>query len=92
MSQKIPAQKVFDVFSGSTRVSQAYAKSGYTVIANDTAIYSKIFNTAYLLNIKEPKFYQELIDHLNSLNRLKGGLRKIMVGTEAIKIRILLMD
>lgn len=60
------------MFSGSTRVSQAYAKSGYTVIANDTAIYSKIFNTDYLLNTKEPKSYQELIDLVNSLKPVEG--------------------
>ncbi|MDR1278058.1 MAG: DNA adenine methylase, partial [Treponema sp.] len=39
---------VFDGFSGSTRVSQAYAKTGYTVYANDIAPYSKVFNTAFL--------------------------------------------
>ncbi|MDR1363457.1 MAG: DNA adenine methylase, partial [Spirochaetaceae bacterium] len=40
---------VFDGFSGSTRVSQAYAKSGYKVYANDIAPYTKVFNTAFLL-------------------------------------------
>lgn len=71
LSQRISAQKVFDGFSGSTRVSQAYAKSGYTVIANDITVYSKIFNTAYLLNTKEPKSYQELIDYLNTLKPIE---------------------
>ncbi|MDR3112238.1 MAG: DNA adenine methylase, partial [Elusimicrobiota bacterium] len=37
---------VFDGFSGSTRVSQAYAKTGYKVYANDIALYTKVFNTA----------------------------------------------
>jgi adenine-specific DNA-methyltransferase len=63
---------VFDGFSGSTRVSQAYAKCGYSVYANDIAPYSKIFNTAFLLNTKEPKSYQKLIDHLNSLEPIDG--------------------
>ncbi|MDR1098980.1 MAG: DNA adenine methylase, partial [Treponema sp.] len=58
---------VFDGFSGSTRVSQAYARTGYKVYANDIAPYSKVFNTAFLMNTKEPKSYQPLIDHLNSL-------------------------
>ena len=62
----------FDGFSGSTRVSQAYAKSGYTVYANDTAPYSKTFNTAFLLNTKNPQEYQPLIDHLNSLEPTDG--------------------
>ncbi|MDR1686826.1 MAG: DNA adenine methylase [Desulfovibrio sp.] len=63
---------VFDGFSGSTRVSQAYAKSGYKVYANDIAPYTKVFNTAFLLNTKEPKSYKPLIDHLNSLKPIDG--------------------
>lgn len=67
LSKKINVSTVFDGFSGSTRVSQFYAKLGYTVIANDIAVYSKVFNTAYLLNKKEPQSYAELIAHLNNL-------------------------
>ncbi|MDR0399678.1 MAG: DNA adenine methylase, partial [Treponema sp.] len=63
---------VFDGFSGSTRVSQAYAKSGYTVYANDIAPYAKVFNTAFLLNTREPASYAPLIDHLNSLAPVDG--------------------
>ncbi|MCL2138535.1 MAG: DNA adenine methylase, partial [Treponema sp.] len=63
---------VFDGFSGSTRVSQAYAKSGYTVYANDIAPYSKVFNTAFLLNKKAPEEYKPLIDHLNNLKPFEG--------------------
>jgi adenine-specific DNA-methyltransferase len=63
---------VFDGFSGSTRVSQAYAKTGYKVYANDIAPYTKVFNTAFLLNTKEPKSYQPLIEHLNSLAPVDG--------------------
>ena len=63
---------VFDGFSGSTRVSQAFAKFGYRVFANDIAPYSKVFNTAFLLNTKEPETYQPLIDHLNSIDPFDG--------------------
>jgi adenine-specific DNA-methyltransferase len=63
---------VFDGFAGSTRVSQAYAKSGYKVYTNDIAPYSKIFNTAFLLNTKNQYEYQPLIDHLNSLKPVNG--------------------
>ncbi|MDR1445003.1 MAG: DNA adenine methylase [Treponema sp.] len=63
---------VFDGFSGSTRVSQAYAKTGHRVYANDIAPYAKIFNTAFLMNKKEPQSYQPLIDHLNSLEPRDG--------------------
>lgn len=63
---------VFDGFSGSSRVSQAYAKSGFTVYANDIAVFSKIFNTAFLLNTRLPALYQPMIDHLNNLKPVDG--------------------
>ena len=63
---------VFDGFSGSTRVSQAYAKTGCRVYANDIAPYSHVFNTAFLLNTNEPGSYRPLIDHLNSLEPVDG--------------------
>ena len=63
---------VLDGFSGSTRVSQAFAKLGYDVISNDVAFWSEIFATAYLLNKEEPKKYQGLIDHLNGLDGYEG--------------------
>ena len=76
MSKRVCANEgktaVFDGFSGSTRVSQAYAKSGYTVYANDTSAYSKAFNTAFLLNTKPSETYQPLIDHLNALAPADG--------------------
>ncbi|GHV93115.1 restriction endonuclease subunit M [Spirochaetia bacterium] len=73
---------VFDGFSGSGRVSQAYAKKEYRVYANDIAIYSKFFNTAYLLNKKEPRAYRPLIDHLNSLAPLDGWFTEHYGGEE----------
>jgi adenine-specific DNA-methyltransferase len=85
---------VFDGFSGSTRVSQAYAKAGYTVYANDIAPYTKIFNTAFLMNTNEPKSYQPLIDHLNSLKPVSGwftenyggdGTQKISADSDGLK-------
>jgi adenine-specific DNA-methyltransferase len=63
---------VFDGFSGSTRVSQAYAKSGYKVYANDIAPYTKVFNTAFLLNTKKLESYASLIDHFNGLKPVDG--------------------
>jgi adenine-specific DNA-methyltransferase len=65
--RKVDARTVLDGFSGTTRVSQALAKSGYQVLCNDIAIWSEVFGTCYLLNDKKPESYQELIQHLNSL-------------------------
>ena len=63
----VKPKSVFDGFSGTTRVAQALARSGYKVIANDNAIWSKVFGTCYLLNRHPKEHYRELIDHLNSL-------------------------
>ncbi|GAB4452938.1 MAG: hypothetical protein OHK0036_15250 [Bacteroidia bacterium] len=60
-------KKVLDGFSGTTRVSQALAQLGYQVISNDISIWSKIFGYCYLLNKKEKKYYQDIIDYLNHL-------------------------
>ncbi|MDR1972149.1 MAG: DNA adenine methylase [Treponema sp.] len=65
LARKVKPSTVFDGFAGSTRVSQAFSQEG-------CAVYSKVFNTAYLLNQKEPAGYGELIDYLNSLKPVDG--------------------
>lgn len=64
---RLKPKTVLDGFSGTTRVSQAFAKVGYKVISNDIAIWSKIFATCYLLNKKKKDYYQKIIDYLNNL-------------------------
>jgi adenine-specific DNA-methyltransferase len=76
---------VFDGFSGSTRVSQAYARSGCTVYANDIAPYSKVFNTAFLKNKNDPKTYQPLVDHLNTLEPVDGWFTENYGGDSSYK-------
>jgi adenine-specific DNA-methyltransferase len=82
LSQTVQPRTVFDGFSGSTRVSQAYAQTGYTVYANDIAVYSKVFNTAFLLNRREPESYRPLIDHLNALTPADGWFTEHYGGDE----------
>ena len=72
LAQKVRPQTVFDGFSGTTRVSQAFARSGYRVIANDVAIWSSVFGDCYLLSPAPPEHYAELIGHLNSLKGNHG--------------------
>ena len=72
MAQKVSPRTVFDGFSGSTRVSQAFAYNGCKVIANDLSAWSREFGNCYLLNQSSSKNYQELIDHLNSLPEIEG--------------------
>jgi adenine-specific DNA-methyltransferase len=67
LAHKVKPKTVLDGFAGTTRVSQALARSGYRVIANDVAAWSKIFATCYLLNPHPQSHYQPLIDHLNAL-------------------------
>jgi adenine-specific DNA-methyltransferase len=64
---KVKPKTVLDGFAGSTRVSQAFAQSGYRVIANDASVWSEIFATCYLLNGHPRSYYLPLIEHLNNL-------------------------
>jgi adenine-specific DNA-methyltransferase len=70
--RKVDAKTILDGFSGTTRVSQALAKSGYQVLSNDIAVWSEVFGTCYLLNKKKRAEYQELIDHLNAVKPIDG--------------------
>ncbi len=72
LAQSVNPQTVFDGFSGTTRVSQALAQSGYRVIANDIAVWSKVFAECYLLSPFSREHYQPLIDHLNTLTGKHG--------------------
>jgi adenine-specific DNA-methyltransferase len=67
LAKKVKPRTVLDGFSGTTRVSQALAQTGYRVIANDLSVWSEIFGKCYLLNTHPPEHYQPLIDHLNAL-------------------------
>jgi len=70
--KKVDAKTILDGFSGTTRVSQALAKSGYQVLSNDIAVWSEVFGTCYLLNKKTRAEYQELIEHLNAVKPVDG--------------------
>ena len=67
LTKKVRPTSVFDAFSGTTRVSQAFAQSGYRVIANDISVWSRVLATCYLLNEHEMAHYDPLIRHLNTL-------------------------
>src|SRR3989344_3198785 len=63
---------VFDGFTGTTRVAQAFKKAGYEVHANDVAVWSKVFGDCYLLNTKPASYYQPIVDRLNKLPGKSG--------------------
>lgn len=63
---------VLDGFSGTTRVSQAFAQMGYNTTANDISHWSEVFATCYLKSNQSDKYYQEIIDYLNNLEGFDG--------------------
>lgn len=72
LTQKVDAKTVLDGFSGTTRVSQAFTKLGYSVVCNDIAHWSEVLGICYLLNTKQHADYQSLIDHLNGVQPIDG--------------------
>jgi adenine-specific DNA-methyltransferase len=69
---ELDVKTVMDGFSGSTRVSQAFAKSNYQTTSSDISVWSETLASAYLLNTSNVKYYSEIINHLNSLNGCTG--------------------
>jgi adenine-specific DNA-methyltransferase len=65
-------RNVLDGFSGTTRVSQAFAQMGYNTTANDISAWSEVFGTCYLKSNGSDKYYQDIINHLNNLKGYDG--------------------
>jgi adenine-specific DNA-methyltransferase len=76
LAERTGAKTVLDGFSGTTRVSQALGKRGYTVTCNDIAVWSETFAKCYLLNRKDRASYLELIEHLNACPPRDGWFTK----------------
>lgn len=72
LARKVQARTVLDGFSGTTRVAQMFAQTGYRVIANDLAVWSEVFGHCYLGNTHLPSHYAPLIAHLNALPGVDG--------------------
>lgn len=72
LTQSVAPKTILDGFAGTTRVSQAFAQSGYTVISNDISAWSKVFGCCYLLNEHPSGHYKPLIEHLNNLPSVRG--------------------
>jgi len=69
-------ESVLDGFSGTTRVSQSLAQLGYTVTTSDISAWSEVFGTCYLKSKNKDEFYQDILDHLNSLKGYDGWYSK----------------
>lgn len=81
LAQRTDAKTVLDGFAGSTRVSQAFAQSGYRVISNDIAVWSEVFGNCYLLNREPKNHYVPLIRHLNRVPSKDGWFTHHYGGT-----------
>lgn len=79
LARKVNAKTILDGFSGTTRVSQAFAQAGYDVVCNDHAIWSEVFGTCYLLG-KAPTEYSALIQHLNAVPPKDGWFTEFYGG------------
>ncbi len=71
VARRTNARTVLDGFSGSTRVSQAFAQSGYDVISSDISAWSEVFATCYLRPKRDWQL-AELIEELNSTSPIDG--------------------
>lgn len=83
LAARTDSKSVLDAFSGTTRVSQAFAKSGHRVISNDAAIWSRTFAECYLLaSARDRREYQEVLDHLNGVEPKRGWFTENYGGPE----------
>ncbi len=73
---------VLDGFSGSTRVSQAFAQKGYDTTSSDISHWSEVFASCYLLSKQPDSYYQEILDHLNHLEGYDGWFTEFYGATE----------
>ncbi|HEX3250941.1 MAG TPA: DNA adenine methylase [Pyrinomonadaceae bacterium] len=85
LAEKVQPRMVFDGFSGTTRVSQAFAQAGYGVTTNDVAVWSKVFGECYLLSLHPREHYAELIDHLNALPGRHGWFTEHYGNSDGLK-------
>jgi adenine-specific DNA-methyltransferase len=84
----LPIKSVLDGFSGSTRVSQAFAQAGYDVTSNDIADWSEVCAKCFLLHKKDKKYYQKIIDEFNRLKGHNGWFTANYGGDENTDIKM----
>lgn len=86
LARRTGASTVLDGFSGTTRVSQAFAQSGYQVVSNDIAVWSETFGKCYLLADRPGECYAELIEHLNGVKPQDGWFTEHYSGPTKARI------
>src|SRR3989338_3039652 len=81
-------KSVLDGFSGSTRVSQAFAQAEYDVMSNDISHWSEICAKCFLLHNKDNQYYQNILDELNSLKGYSGWFTENYGGDEKMETKM----
>lgn len=79
---------VLDGFSGTTRVGQAFAQTGYDVVSSDVAYWSEVFGNCFLLSRKDGSYYQNILDELNSLDGYDGWFTANYGGDEIMQTKM----
>lgn len=64
--------KVLDAFSGTTRVSQAFAQLGWETTANDLSLWSEVFANCYLRSTISSTEVKDILEYLNTLEGREG--------------------
>ncbi|MBI3510860.1 MAG: DNA adenine methylase [Bacteroidetes bacterium] len=77
---ELEIKNVLDGFSGSTRVSQAFARLRFNTTSSDISEWSGTFGKCFLLNKKPPEHYRPIIEHLNSLKGRDGWFTEFYGG------------
>src|SRR5205823_2316209 len=75
-----PVKSVCDLFSGTTRVSQALRGLGLHVVANDVATYSEAFGRAYVERTRKGRI-PELLAQLHEAEPRRGYVTKTFCET-----------
>src|SRR3989344_3519737 len=84
----LDVKTVLDGFSGSTRVSQAFAQADYDVTSNDIAYWSEVCAKCFLLHNKDKEYYQSILDELNGLEGYDGWFTTNYGGGENMEIKM----
>lgn len=86
--KNLDIRTVLDGFSGSTRVSQAFAQAGYDVTSNDVAHWSEVCARCFLLHNKEKQYYQNILNELNALEGYDGWFTVNYGGSENMETKM----
>jgi len=80
---ELPNNTVIDVFTGTTRVAQAYKETGRKVITSDLSWAAEAYSYNFICNEGDHNSLQQYCDHLNSIKPVEGWLTQNYCDVEA---------